>query len=100
VDRIRTLPTYEIQRNSLADYFCIPGAIDADCAIPTTGALLALGMTPGAALAFMVAGAVTSIPAAIAVFALVRRPVFLWYLALALAGSIAAGYGYQGWLAA
>jgi uncharacterized protein len=57
-------------------------------------------MTPGAALAFMVAGAVTSIPAAIAVFALVRRPVFLWYLALALVGSIAAGYGYQGWLAA
>jgi uncharacterized protein len=54
----------------------------------------------GAALVFMVAGAVTSVPAAIAVFALVRRPVFLRYLALALVGSIAAGYGYQGWLAA
>jgi hypothetical protein len=26
--------------------------------------------------------------------------VFLWYLALALAGSIATGYAYQGWLAA
>jgi hypothetical protein len=78
----------------------VPAYLNGYAAIPTTGALLALGMTPGAALAFMVAGAVTSIPAAIAVFALVRRPVFLWYLALALAGSIATGYAYQGWLAA
>jgi uncharacterized protein len=78
----------------------VPAYLNGYAAIPTTGALLALGMTPGAALAFMVAGAVTSIPAAIAGFALVRRPAFLWYLALALVGSIAAGYGYQGWLAA
>jgi uncharacterized membrane protein YraQ (UPF0718 family) len=77
----------------------VPAYLNGYAAIPTTGALLALGMTPGAALAFMVAGAVTSIPAAIAVFALVRRPVFLWYLALAFVGSTAVGYAYQGWLA-
>jgi uncharacterized membrane protein YraQ (UPF0718 family) len=78
----------------------VPAYLNGYAAIPTTGALLALGMTPGAALAFMVAGAVTSIPAAVAVFALVRRPVFLWYLALALVGSTAAGYAYQAWLGA
>jgi len=49
----------------------------------------------GAALAFMVAGGVTSIPAAMAVFALVKRPVFLWYLALGLAGSLIVGFAYQ-----
>ncbi|MEM7021048.1 MAG: permease [Pseudomonadota bacterium] len=77
----------------------VPAYLNGYAAIPTTGALLELGMTPGAALAFMVAGAVTSIPAAIAVFALVRRPVFLWYLALAFVGSTAVGFAYQGWLA-
>jgi uncharacterized protein len=76
----------------------VPIYLNGYAAIPTTGALLALGMTPGAALAFMVAGAVTSIPAAIAVFALVTRPVFLWYLALALVGSTTVGYAYQAWL--
>ncbi len=45
--------------------------------------------------AFLTAGAVTSIPAAVAVFALVKRPVFLWYLAVALAGSLASGTVYQ-----
>ncbi len=46
-------------------------------------------------MAFMTAGAVTSFPAAIAVFALVRRKVFAWYLTLALMGSLAAGFLYQ-----
>jgi hypothetical protein len=45
-----------------------------------------------------VAGGVTSIPAAMAVFALVRRPVFLWYLALGLTGSLAAGVAYQAYV--
>jgi hypothetical protein len=30
----------------------------------------------------------------VAVFALVRWPIFLWYLTLAVAGSTLAGYGY------
>ncbi len=53
---------------------------------------------PSAALAFLVAGGVTSLPAAMAVFALVRAPVFLWYLAVSLTGSLAVGFTYQGWL--
>jgi hypothetical protein len=56
-------------------------------------------MAPGAAMAFITAGAVSSIPAAIAVYALVRKPVFFTYLALGLLGSTLAGFSFQ-WLAA
>jgi uncharacterized membrane protein YraQ (UPF0718 family) len=52
-------------------------------------------MTPGAAMAFITAGAVSSIPAAIAVWALVRKPVFALYLALGLTGSMLTAWVYQ-----
>ncbi len=73
----------------------VPAYLNGYAAVPVVGGLMATGMSPGAALAFMTAGAVTSLPAAIAVFALVRRPVFGWYLALALAGSALTGALYQ-----
>jgi len=50
-------------------------------------------------MAFLVAGGVTSIPAAIAVFALVKKPVFALYIAFALTGSLASGLLYQAWVA-
>ena len=53
------------------------------------------GMLPGAALSFMLAGAMTSIPAAIAVYSLVKKPLFSWYIFLALCSAIAAGGIYQ-----
>ena len=56
------------------------------------------GMSAPAALSFMLAGAMTSIPAAIAVFSLVKRPLFLWYVLLALIGAITAGFAYQAFL--
>jgi uncharacterized membrane protein YraQ (UPF0718 family) len=70
----------------------MPSYLNGYAAIPTVGGLMDLGMSQGAALAFMTAGAVSSIPAAIAVFAAVRKPVFLLYLFLGLTGSILAGY--------
>ena len=73
----------------------VPTYLNGYAAIPTVSALIDMGMLPGAALAFMVAGGVTSIPAAMAVFALVKRPVFLWYLMLGLIGSLIAGFTYQ-----
>ena len=73
----------------------VPAYLNGYAAIPTVAALVDMGMAPGAALAFMVAGAVTSIPAAMAVFALVRRGVFFWYLVLGISGSVLAGYAYQ-----
>jgi hypothetical protein len=63
-------------------------------AIPLISGMMALGMTPGAALSFATAGAVSSIPAAMAVFALVKRTLFFFYLALGLVGSVMAGYLY------
>jgi uncharacterized membrane protein YraQ (UPF0718 family) len=76
----------------------VPAYLNGFAAIPLIGELLEMGMAPGAALAFLTAGGVTSLPAAMAVYALVKRPVFAWYLALALLGSLAVGYGYQGLL--
>ncbi|MBT7942069.1 MAG: permease, partial [Alphaproteobacteria bacterium] len=50
----------------------IPAYMNGFAAIPLMAGLMDLGMAPGAALSFMIAGGVTSIPAAMAVFALVR----------------------------
>ena len=52
-------------------------------------------MAPGAAMGFMVAGGITSIPASMAVFALARKAVFAWYLALAAVGALVLSYLYQ-----
>lgn len=75
----------------------VPAYLNGYAAVPLIGGLFAQGMAPGAGMAFLVAGGVTSIPAAVAVFALVRLPVFALYLALALSGSVAIGLAYQGW---
>ena len=48
-------------------------------------------------MAFLVAGGVSSLPAAIAVWALVRKEVFFLYLGLALIGSFTIGLGFQLW---
>jgi uncharacterized membrane protein YraQ (UPF0718 family) len=47
-----------------------------------------------AALAFLVPGPTTTIPAMAAVWGLVRRRVFALYVACALLGAIATGYVY------
>lgn len=73
----------------------VPAYLNGYAAVPMVAGLIETGMSPGAALAFMTAGAVTSLPAAIAVFALVRRWVFGWYLLLSLLGSTAVGVLYQ-----
>ncbi|MFQ5468244.1 MAG: permease, partial [Kiloniellaceae bacterium] len=58
----------------LAVVFGVPAYLNGYAAIPLIGELMAMGMAPGAALAFLVAGGITSLPAAMAVFALVRLP--------------------------
>ena len=49
------------------------------------------GMGAGAAMAFMVAGSVSCIPAMVAVWSLVRRQVFAAYVVLGIAGAMASG---------
>ena len=69
----------------------VPAYLNGYAAIPTVSALMEMGMTSGAALAFMLAGGVTSIPAAMSVFALVRWPVFAFYLLAGSLGALLAG---------
>lgn len=72
----------------------MPSYLNGYAAIPLVGELMNLGMSQGAAMAFMLTGAVSSIPAAIAVYAIVRLPVFLLYLGIGFAGSILCGFAY------
>ena len=76
----------------------VPAYLNGYAATPLVAGLLEQGMAPGAGLSFLVAGGVTSLPAAIAVFALVRRPIFALYIVLALVGSLASGLLYQAWI--
>jgi len=79
----------------LAAIIGAPSYLNGYAAIPLISGLIEIGMTPGAAMAFATAGAVSSIPAAIAVFALVKKPVFALYLILGLLGATASGWIYQ-----
>jgi hypothetical protein len=72
-----------------------PSYLNGYAAIPLVSGLMEIGMTPGAAMAFVTAGAVSSIPAAIAVWALVKKPVFALYLLLGVAGSMLTAFLYQ-----
>lgn len=82
----------------LATFIGVPAYLNGFAAVPLMAGLIDLGMSPAAGLAFMTAGGVTSIPAAIAVIALVKEPVFFWYLLLALSGSMIVGYSYSFYL--
>ncbi len=79
----------------LATAIGIPLYTSGVAAIPIVEGLLKSGMSHGAALAFLVAGPVTTIPAMTAVFALVRRQTFAVYLGSGIVGSLLAGYVYQ-----
>lgn len=72
-----------------------PAYLNGYAAPALVSGLIEQGMTPGAAMSFMIAGAVSCIPAMAAVFALVRRPVFAMYVALGLGGAILSGMLFQ-----
>ncbi|WP_299831870.1 permease [uncultured Roseobacter sp.] len=72
-----------------------PAYLNGYAAVPLIDALLAQGMAPGAAMSFVIAGGVSSIPAAIAVWALVKPRVFAAYLSYALVGAVLAGMAWQ-----
>lgn len=75
----------------------VPAYLNGYAAIPLVSGLMKMGMAPGAAMAFITAGAVSSIPAALAVYALVKKPVFFLYIAIGFSGSVIAGFIYE-WL--
>ena len=61
-------------------------------ALPMINGLLAQGMNPSAALAFLIAGPITTLPAMAAVWGLASRRVFALYVSLALLGAVVLGY--------
>jgi uncharacterized membrane protein YraQ (UPF0718 family) len=63
-------------------------------ALAMVGGLLTQGMNPAAALAFLVAGPTTTIPAMAAVWGLTSRRVFVLYVAFSLVGAVGLGYLY------
>lgn len=73
----------------------VPAYLNGYAALPLIGGLMGQGMTPGAGMAFLIAGGVTSMPAAIAVWALARPPVFMAYVGFALTGSLALGLAFN-----
>ncbi len=68
-----------------------PAYLNGFAAVPMVAGLLDQGMSQGAAMAFVLAGGVSCIPAALAVWALVKPRVFATYIGLAVIGSILAG---------
>lgn len=78
----------------------IPAYLNGYAALPLVGGLIDQGMAPGAGLAFLVAGGVTSIPAAMAVWALAKPRVFALYIGLSLTGAFASGLIFQLWAGA
>ncbi len=77
----------------------VPAYLNGYAALPLVGGLIGQGMAPGAGMAFLIAGGVTSIPAAMAVWALARPQVFALYIGLSLGGALAAGLLFQLWVA-
>ncbi|MEM6577136.1 MAG: permease [Pseudomonadota bacterium] len=72
-----------------------PAYLNGYAAVGLISGLLEQGMSNGAAMSFMIAGGVSSIPAALAVWALVKPRIFFLYLGLALVGASTAGLIWQ-----
>ena len=79
----------------LASAVGIPLYTSGVAAIPITKGLIAAGMGGGAAMAFLIAGPVTCVPAMAGVWVLVKRKVLAIYLAGGILGSLIAGYAFQ-----
>ncbi|MCV6587207.1 MAG: permease [Marinibacterium sp.] len=73
----------------------MPAYLNSYVAPPLLAGLMEQGMSAGAAMAFMIAGAVSSIPAMAAVWSLVRPRVFATYLGLGVTGAVLSGILFQ-----
>ena len=69
----------------------MPAYLNSYVAPPLLAGLIEQGMSNGAAMAFMISGAVSSIPAMAAVWSLVKGRVFATYLGLGVTGAILSG---------
>ena len=72
-----------------------PAYLNGYGAVPLVDALLQQGMSNGADMSFVIAGGVSCIPAAIAVWALGKPRVFAAYIGYAMLGAFLAGLAWQ-----
>ncbi|WP_371226007.1 permease [Roseovarius sp. 2305UL8-3] len=72
-----------------------PAYLDGYAALPLTRGLMDHGMSPGAAMGFLVSGGVVSIWGAMAIFPVLRLKPFVLYLALAVSGSLMVAYVFD-----
>jgi len=72
----------------------VPAYLNGYAGIPLVRGLIDLGMSPATGLSFMLAGSVTSIPAAIAVWTLAKPKLFALYLVMAASGALLSGLIY------
>ncbi|WP_158891430.1 permease [Amycolatopsis anabasis] len=75
----------------LAALISVPFYLNGVGAIPIVGGLLSKGMAEGAAVTFLLAGSITTIPAMVAVRSVVNNKVFALYLIFGVLGSIVLG---------
>ncbi len=73
----------------------MPAYLNSYVAPPLVAGLMDQGMSAGSAMAFIIAGAVSSVPAMAAVWSLVKPQVFAVYLGLGVSGAIIAGMLFQ-----
>lgn len=81
---------------ALAALVGMPAYLNSYVAPPLVSSLMDQGMSAGAGMAFIVAGAVSCVPAMAAVWSLVRPQVFASYVVLGLVGAMLAGMAFQG----
>ena len=68
-----------------------PAYLNGYAAVPLVATLLDQGMAAGAAMSFVIAGGISCIPAALAVWPLVKPRVFAAYLGFGFVGAVGAG---------
>ena len=78
-----------------AAFLGVPAYTSSLAALPMISGLLTQGMNPAAALAFLIAGPTTTLPAMAAVWPLVVRRVFVIYVMLSLTGAVLMGYIFK-----
>ncbi len=78
----------------LAVFVGAPAYLDGYAALPLTRGLIDHGMSPGAAMAFLVSGSVVSIWGAMAIFPVLRLKPFVLFVLLAVIGSLCSGWLY------
>ena len=73
----------------------VPAYLNSYIAPAIVSGLIEQGMSVGSGMAFIVAGAISSIPAMTAVFALVRPQIFSVYVLLGFTGAVFSGFIYN-----